>query len=168
MTRPLAWFALLLTGLVAAGCGSSVAAGQREQQAVLRYEQIIGDINTAAARPTTSPQRVQSQLAAAVRRYATLDAPAVLRPTHRHLLRALRRELRSVRDGLRATTRGDLAGIRAARALGDRSRRAVAAALAQITTQVGKCRAALPACLAPASSSSASLPARPAHTGRVA
>lgn len=141
---------LVLAATPVAGCGGgAVGREQHAQQDALRYEQRLGQINTAAAAPSVSPQETRDRLAATVKAYATLQPPALLRPVHRRVLRALRDELRSVKDGLRATAAGDGAGIRSAQARGARSRAAVARALRQVATQVGRCRASLPACVPP-------------------
>lgn len=144
--------ALMFAALLAAGCGGGVGREQQAQQDALGYEQQVGQINTAAAMPSASPAQTRDRLAAAVKAYDALRPPAILRPVHRRTLRALRHELRSVRDGLRATAAGDAAGIRAAETQGARARAAVTRALAQMTARVARCRASLPACV-PASAS---------------
>jgi hypothetical protein len=148
-TRPSRTLAAILcafAALVLGGC-SDVAKGQRDQQAVLDYEQRIGELNTLVAQPVTSPRQVPARLSTAVPRYAALTPPAVMRPAHRRLLRALRSELRSSRAGLRALVAGDGPGVTAARSRYAKARRKVSAALALIATQAGRCRASLTDCL---------------------
>ncbi|MCW3040577.1 MAG: hypothetical protein JWM31_2482 [Solirubrobacterales bacterium] len=124
------------------GC-SDVAKTQDAQQAVLRYEQRIGVLNTeAAAAPATTP----SQLQKLVRRYRAVVPPAVMRPPARRLARALSSQLRAAREGLAATGRGDEPGVAAAQAALRRGQRGAVRAVAQITARANRCRATLTAC----------------------
>ncbi len=137
----------LLASTALDGCGK-VAANQREQQAVLRYEQRVGDVSKAlASEPVTAaPETLRTRLELAVRRYRAVHAPAVMRPARRQLLKALRAEVQAVRDGLIATAAGDAAGIAAAQQDGARARTAAQAAFAAIRDQASECRGSLVAC----------------------
>lgn len=136
-----------LLGAPALGGCSDVAGGQRDQQAVLAYELRIGELNAAAAaRPATAPRAMRDQLASAVRQYGAVPVPAVMRPTHRRLMRALRAQLRSLRDALSAQAVGDADAIARARRRNTRAQSAVLAALRRMAAVAQACRASLTAC----------------------
>jgi hypothetical protein len=149
------WVLAGVVALLLAGCGAAVTREQQAQQDALRYEQQIGQINTAAAQPAASPLQTRDRLDTAVRAYARLHPPALLRSLHRQLRRAFRDELHSVRTGLRATAAGDGRRIRTAQAQNAQARAAVTRALRRVAARIGRCRASLAACLPPASGAGA-------------
>lgn len=141
----------LLLGVLACalltGCGGGAARGQRDQQAVLAYEQRIGDVNAAAAaRPAQTPTGMVSRLREIVGEYRAVDAPPVMRRAHALLLHGLRAQLHGAQSGLRATTRGDAGGVHAAQRRIARGRDEVTRALTQIADRAGRCRKALADC----------------------